>query len=58
MACYITRKPRADDEGYYYSPPLITNIEVTETGPQWTGLLDSDGNEICRMNDPIGFQFD
>jgi len=35
--------------------PLLTNIDVTESGPINTGLVDSDGNSIWRVKDPIGF---
>lgn len=59
MARYIARpqRTRSDDYGYY-EPPLLTNIEVTESDPVWTGLLDEHGNDIMRINDPIGFRLD
>lgn len=30
---------------------------VIDSEPQFTGLLDSEGNAIYRTNDPIGFHF-
>lgn len=54
MPRYISRRPRADDD-YWREPPFITNLTVMESDPVSTGLLDADGNEIVRMNDPIGF---
>lgn len=35
--------------------PLITSLTVSESDPIYTGLLDSAGNAIWRVNDPIGF---
>lgn len=35
----------------------MTSIAVWESDPVWTGLLDAQGNDICRTNDPIGFHF-
>lgn len=56
MPRYLTRARRERSDDYdWYEPPLITNIEVTESEPVWTGLLDQDGNDIMRMSDPIGF---
>lgn len=55
MARYVTRARRVRADSDWYEPPLITNIEVMEGEPVWTGLLDKDGNDIMRMNDPIGF---
>jgi hypothetical protein len=55
MARYVSRKPRADDDYDWYEPPFLTSVEVTESEPVDTGLLDSEGNSIWRVNDPIGF---
>lgn len=66
MARYVTRArtsnlhktqigpARADSD--WCEPPLLTTIEVTESDPVWTGLLDEHGNEIMRVSDPIGFR--
>lgn len=55
MPRYVARRPRADDD-YGYEPPLLTTIEVFDTGDRPTGLLDQDGNEIWCVRDPIGFR--
>lgn len=55
MPRYVTRARRIKADSDWYEPPLITNIEVVESEPVWTGLLDQDGNDIMRMADPIGF---
>lgn len=31
------------------------SVNVHETEPVYTGLLDADGNELVRMPEPIGF---
>lgn len=59
MARYATRPdrsaaPQACDD-HYPEPPLLTNIDVTDSGPEWSGLYDQHGNEIWRVKDPIGF---
>lgn len=56
MPRYTTRRAFADD--YYPEPPFITSIDAWERDPVNTGLLDSEGNAIYRMNDPVGFRFD
>lgn len=55
MARYIT-KSEADCDGWT-ADPLITNLTVSVSDPQDTGLLDSQGNTIWRVNDPVGFRF-
>jgi len=59
MPRYIRRpvkRVRSDAECFGWDePPLLSTIEVSESEPVDTGLLDSDGNEIWRMKDPIGF---
>lgn len=56
MPRYVTRarKVRSSDDEWY-EPPLEPNLTVIEPEPSPTGLLDENGNEIWRMNDPIGF---
>lgn len=57
MSRYVTRPARAHiqhtDDGVVFMPYL------TVDGPAVvdTGLVDQHGNEICRVSDPIGFQF-
>lgn len=59
MARYASRRLRADmDCDGWSEPQTITNLTVIDAEPAFTGLLDSEGNEIYRFNDPIGFQFD
>lgn len=55
MSRYVSRRPRSEDEYDWYEPPLMTSVEVIEGEPINTGLLDSEGNEIWRLNEPIGF---
>ena len=54
MPRYVSRKPRADYDDWY-EPPLTPDLTVIEREPAPTGLLDSEGNEIWRLPDPIGF---
>jgi hypothetical protein len=35
--------------------PFITSIEVWETEPEGTGIIDIHGNEFVRLPNPIGF---
>lgn len=56
MPRYVSRRPSTFCDGWS-EPQYVTNLTVVEAAPVPTGLLDSDGNEICRMNDPVGFQF-
>jgi len=56
MPRYVSRPPRATRADIdWYDPPLEPDLVVIESEPCPTGLLDQDGNEIWRMNDPIGF---
>lgn len=56
MPRYVSRRPRATRaDTDWYDPPLEPDLVVIESEPFPTGLLDQDGNEIWRMNDPIGF---
>lgn len=51
MPRYISRwSSDLEDE---VADPL--NLTVDEDGPVFTGLLDSRGNEIWRVKDPIGY---
>lgn len=57
MSRYVTLPATAHihhtDDGVTFMPYL------TVDGPTVvdTGLVDQHGNEICRVSDPIGFQF-
>lgn len=57
---YVSRRrPRAsywDDavEELVLMPESLTVHEPEDA--EWTGLLDQDGNDICRVRDPIGFR--
>lgn len=53
MPRYVTRA-EADCDWWDNGRPY-DSIEVFETGPVDTGLLDAHGNAIWRVKDPIGF---
>ena len=53
----LARKQKAFDDDWYEAP-LEPALTVIENDPIPTGLLDAKGNDIYRMNDPMGFQFD
>lgn len=40
-----------DDEDRFH----LTGQTVLEDDPEWTGLLDADGNGLYRVKDKIGF---
>jgi hypothetical protein len=54
---YVTRSPRRtsdDDEEWQVLPrPHLIVFENDEP----TGILDPNGHEIYRVNEPIGFRF-
>lgn len=53
---YVTHRPRRaddDDEWPVWQRPHIIVFENDEP----TGILDEYGNEIYRVNEPIGFRF-
>lgn len=53
MSRYVAMpRPRAtfDDP-----EPMIPNLSVDERGPVDTGLVDSKGNRIMRLPEPLGF---
>jgi len=53
---YVSRRPSTFCDSWS-EPQYVTNLTVVEADPVPTGLLDSDGNEIYRINDPVGFHF-
>lgn len=57
MARYVARSKAVADCDWWDAGRLYDTVEVTESEPTDTGLLDNHGNSIWRMNDPIGFQF-
>lgn len=60
MPRYVTRARKSrsyQDEYWFDESPLMPDLTVVETEPAPTGLFDAHGNEIWRMNDPIGFRF-
>ncbi len=61
MTRYVSRKPRAafiGDELTEYDFPERQSLTVHDDEIEtWTGLLDASGNELHRMQDPIGFRF-
>lgn len=57
MPRYVTRAVRrmaAECDGWDVGR-LYDSIDVPDSVPADTGLLDHDGNTIWRVNDPIGF---
>lgn len=55
MPRYFTKRPRADDEYWEPTTPLLTSIEVCDHEAVDTGLIDADGNAIMRAPNPLGF---
>lgn len=54
MPRYVTRVQRSRG-GWDDDIPLIPNLQVDESTPQETGLLDKNGDPLYRLPDPIGF---
>ena len=55
---YISRKPKADydEDAYWDNGPMINQITVDDRDDyEPTGLLDKDGNELCRVRQKVGF---
>lgn len=58
MTRYTTRRPaKSYIQHSDCGPVFLPYLTVDSDGPTETGLVDQYGNDICRMNDPIGFQF-
>lgn len=57
MPRYIKRPKATADCDYWNDGRLYDSIDVPDSAPSDTGLLDSEGNTIWRVNDPIGFRF-
>jgi len=58
MPRYITRPKATADCDWWDAGRLYDNIDVPDSVPADTGLLDAEGNTIWRVNDPIGFCFE
>jgi hypothetical protein len=55
----LTQRPKADyDDWLDRGGPDQITVHESDNGPQWTGLLDQHGNELCRVADrlPMGFR--
>jgi hypothetical protein len=55
---YRAIRPRASvfcEDDIRIDPHPGMSVNVHETEPVYTGLLDADGNELVRMPEPIGF---
>jgi hypothetical protein len=50
-----TGKPRADDDYWEPSDPLMTSVTVCGHEAVDTGLIDKNGNAIMRAPNPMGF---
>lgn len=53
------RKPRADgyDDWYDTEGPSQITVHEPEDEPQPTGLLDMNGNKICRVRDRVAMGY-
>ena len=45
----------AEDDEWYDRGEFLPFLSVDSSTPEFTGLLDQDGNPIIRMPRPIGF---
>ncbi len=52
MTRYVRIKRQASHDWF---EPLIPNIQVDESAPKDTGLLDVDGQPLYSLPDEIGF---
>lgn len=53
LAKYVSVKEKSS---FYDDYPMLPNLWVDEPRPiRFTGLLDSEGNEIWELPPPIGF---
>ena len=59
MAYVVSTPRKASDEGddEYEWPVLQAKGTMVYESSEPTGILDPHGNEIHRVNDPIGFRF-
>jgi hypothetical protein len=39
-------------------PVFAPHLSVDDRAVTWTGLIDEQGNPICRVQDPIGFDIE
>lgn len=45
----------SDDDRWWDKGEFLPNLTVDGSTPEFTGLLDSEGNPIVRLPRPIGF---
>lgn len=55
MSRYLTRPVRADDDGWWDNGPMLPDIHVPDRKEVNTGLVDSLGQPIYRVQPPMGF---
>ena len=55
MSRYVIRPKQQLDEGWDQPASPLPHPTVFVSEPVRTGILDPDGNEILRVQDPVGF---